>query len=267
MDQPSIDGANTFLIARLAREQGFKVALSGLGGDELCGSYPSFRDIPRWLGRARALGRLPGSAAAWPMVARAFLRRQPKAASMLAYGGTPEGAYLLRRGVFLPEELPALLGERAAAEGLAAYQPLAGVADSARGFLDEAPLAAGDWRAVHRMESTSYMKNQLLRDADWAAMAHALELRVPLVYPALHSAVAGHDFEPARSHGKAALVRSLAPELPAALFDRPKSGFAVPVIEWLTAGKQRWAGWGHPARGLAALVLEGYGVTLERPAR
>ena len=184
---------------------------------------------------------------------------------MLAYGGTPEGAYLLRRGVFLPEELPGLVGERLAEEGLAAYQPLAGVADSARGFLEEAPLAAGDWRAVHRMESTSYMKNQLLRDADWAAMAHALELRVPLVYPALHRAVAGHGFEPARSQGKAALVRSLAPELPAALFDRPKSGFAVPVIEWLTAGKQRWAGWGHPARGLAALVLEGYGVTLERP--
>jgi asparagine synthase (glutamine-hydrolysing) len=267
MDQPSIDGANTYLIAKLAHEQGFKVALSGLGGDELFGSYPSFRDVPRWLRRTRALRHLPGSSAAWPLLQRAFLPGQPKAAGVPRYGCSAEGAYFLRRGVFLPEELPALIGERLAADGLATYQPLAGVAASAAGFLDDQPLAIGDWLAVHRMESTSYLKNQLLRDADWAAMAHAVELRVPLVDAWLHRAVAGHGFEPVRSLGKAALIRQLAPELPAAVFDRPKSGFAVPVIEWLTAGKARFAGWGHPARGLAALVLEQFGIELARPTR
>ncbi len=58
-DQPSIDGFNTFSVCRLARQHGTKVVLSGLGGDELFGGYPSFRDVPRLakLGQLRAAGR------------------------------------------------------------------------------------------------------------------------------------------------------------------------------------------------------------------
>ena len=261
MDQPSIDGFNTFVVARLAREAGFKVALSGLGGDEILGSYPSFRDVPRWA-RAAALGRavsgIPGLPGLWAAVARLALPGRPKLAGLLRYAHGLSGAYFLRRGLFLPEELPALLGSGRAAEGLAAYDPLADAA---------AEIRPGDtaWTAVHRLESGQYLRNQLLRDADWASMASSLELRVPLVDARLRTALEAVRFEPARSQGKAALVHQVAPELPAALFTRRKTGFAIPVMDFLDVAGGRSGGGGASdgadSRRLALRLLKGMGIS------
>jgi asparagine synthase (glutamine-hydrolysing) len=234
MDQPSIDGFNTFLVSRVAAEAGIKVVLSGLGGDELFGSYPSFADVPRWARWARRGNRLPGAAAVWPALARRLAPGAPKLRGLLRYGSSLPGAYFLRRGLFLPEELPGLLGPAAAAEALAAYDP---VADAAHALPERGSGPQIDpWVAVHLMESARYMRNQLLRDADWASMSHSLELRVPLADARLRATLAAQHFEPARSRGKAALVRKAAPELPAELFGRPKSGFSIPVVEWMERG-------------------------------
>jgi len=114
------------------------------------------------------------------------------------------------------------------------------------------------------MESTQYMRNQLLRDSDWASMASSVELRVPLVDAWLHRQLAAAGFEPARRLGKAALVRRLAPELPEALWHRPKSGFYVPVLEWLRPGELGPAGraLGARSRALASLILAELGIVL-----
>jgi asparagine synthetase B (glutamine-hydrolysing) len=114
------------------------------------------------------------------------------------------------------------------------------------------------------MESSQYLRNQLLRDSDWAAMACSVELRVPLVDARLHRTLAAAAFEPARHLGKAALVRRLAPELPEALWHRPKSGFYVPVHEWLLPGELGPAGHnlGGRSRALAPLVLANLGIPL-----
>jgi asparagine synthase (glutamine-hydrolysing) len=245
MDQPSVDGFNTWLVSRAAREAGLKVVLSGLGGDELFGSYPSFRQVPRiarWSRRGRAiplLERLLGA------VGRGTGR--PKLAGLLSHSGLA-GAYFLRRGLFLPEELPGLVGPELAAEGLAAYDPFR----DAERFTD--PDA---WVAVQRLESGLYLRNQLLRDVDWASMAHSLELRTPLVDAWLSARLARTGFEPARTSGKAALVRALAPELPARVFDRPKRGFALP-----TAAGPGGARAGLRSRSLALSLLEASGVPL-----
>jgi asparagine synthase (glutamine-hydrolysing) len=114
------------------------------------------------------------------------------------------------------------------------------------------------------MESSQYMRNQLLRDSDWASMASSVELRVPLVDAQLLRRLAAGGFQPARRLGKSALVRRLAPELPEALWRRPKTGFYVPVLEWLRPGELGAAGHGLGARSraLAPLVLAAFGITL-----
>ncbi len=267
MDQPSVDGLNTYVVSKVAHDAGFKVVLSGLGGDELFGSYTSFQSVPQWARYARMLQAVPGLPAIWPAITAPFSGDRPKLRKVPQLGASLAGAYFLRRGLFLPDELPALIGNELSDAGLSGYDP---VADSGRHLQRDGGEMLG-WEAVHAMESSMYMRNQLLRDSDWAAMAHSLELRVPLVDRWLRDAVAGAGYEPALSHGKSATVRQVAPELPEALWTRPKSGFSVPVMEWLgeRIGHDTTRGQTSrrlTSRSLALKVLEAFGVELRRAA-
>jgi asparagine synthase (glutamine-hydrolysing) len=249
MDQPSIDGFNVFVISQLAHSAGLKVVLSGLGGDELFGSYSSFRDVPHWYKWSSRLIHMPGLTSRWHSLAHRLYPTLPKLQGLLRYATTLPGAYYLRRGLYLPEELPQIIDPHLAREGLDAYQPVESLREK-MGDLSE------PWHIVHRLEVQQYMRNQLLRDADWASMAHSLELRVPLVDIWLHAYLSRQHFEPARSRGKAALVRRVAPELPDELFRRAKSGFLFPIREWLEpTNPNHSVRWGLDSRRLAVRVL------------
>ncbi len=239
MDQPSVDGVNTYFVSKAAHAEGLKVVLSGLGGDELLGGYDSFRQIPALVRRARHW-RWAGS----------FLRRataswigrltSPKYAGLLEYGGTYGGAYLLRRSLFMPWELPQVLDPVLVRTGLRDLH-FRETLDTAHQSLSSPQLK------ISALQTGFYMRNQLLRDSDWASMAHSLELRVPLVDIELLRAVAplmaGPHVPP-----KKAMASGVADRLPPGLLDRRKTGFGIPVGDWMRdvaagRGLRGWARW------------------------
>src|SRR6185312_15001690 len=194
MDQPSIDGVNTYFVSKVAAENGIKVALSGLGGDELFGGYPSFRVVPR------------------------------KFASLFELGGTYPGAYLLRRALYLPWELRDFLDPALLREGWERLDLLARLERTVHGI-------GSDRQRVAALELSWYMRNQLLRDADWAGMAHSVEIRVPLVDSQLLRSIAPLLRAPSPPT-KVDAARVPSRPLPRELFARRKTGFSIPVHEW-----------------------------------
>ena len=174
MDQPTIDGLNTYLIARQTRAAGIKVALSGLGGDEMFAGYSSFRDVPRMERFDRFWGR-------WPAVLRRPLARMFSSLAadtdqnrkLAAMGERAIHPYFLVRALFTPGQRSSLLASIDEAALARANAPLQESLQHAR-ELD--PI-----NRVSYLEARCYMLNTLLRDSDVMSMAHGLELRVPLI--------------------------------------------------------------------------------------
>jgi asparagine synthase (glutamine-hydrolysing) len=231
MDQPSIDGVNTWFVAKAAKRVGLKVALSGLGGDELLAGYPSFRNLPQWRRRFGSLAALPGLGRLARIVVRALMPSlsgvRPKALGLLQYANSWAGLYLLQRGLFLPHELDALMDPAFLKEGLARLRPLQRLAASLK------PDPESDMARVAVLESANYMRNQLLRDADWAGMAHGVEIRAPFVDVPLLKVVAPVFKALRPGEGKAALAGVSSLPLPEEVVMRGKTGFCVPTGAWL----------------------------------
>ena len=249
MDQPSIDGVNSYFVCKAAHDAGLKVALSGVGGDELFAGYSDFQDIPRMVDQLSPMARIPGLGAGFRRISAPLLKHftSPKYAGLLEYGGDYAGAYLLRRGLFMPWELPDVLDGDLVRAGWRELQTLSTLRQTIDGVCD-ARLKVG------LLETVWYMRNQLLRDADWASMAHSLEVRVPLVDIVLWREVAklvaaGHP------PGKSDMAHCPQQALPAAIHNRPKTGFSVPVREWLD-GQGHYQGRG--LRGWARTIYRNF---------
>jgi len=231
MDQPSIDGVNTWYVAKAAKEAGLKVALSGLGGDELLGGYPSFVTLPCWRRRFGPLASIPGlghlARLIIQTVAPQFVRTRPKALGLLEYANRWPGVYLLQRGLFLPHELGEFIDPGLVREGMRRLKPFDRLATCI------VPDPGSDIARVSVLESSNYMRHQLLRDADWAGMAHGVEIRVPFVDVTLLKSVAPTFASLVPGAGKAALGQAPSRPLPEELMARAKTGFAVPTGAWM----------------------------------
>ena len=244
MDQPSIDGVNTFFVAKAAQEFGLKVAISGLGGDELFGGYrETFQRISKFVG---GIGRIPGArplGRLFRCLSAPLLKRglSPKYASALELSSRYGDAYLLCRGLFMPWELKHVLDDDIVKQGLAELAPLDRLEDDSAAIKEPA-------RKIAALEMQWYMKNQLLRDSDWAGMAHSLEIRVPLVDSVLFHRLESRLLRP---NGPTKQIMAASPEipLPESVINRPKTGFAIPVHDWLQADQPE-APTTHLNRGL-----------------
>jgi asparagine synthase (glutamine-hydrolysing) len=230
IDQPTVDGFNTYFVSRAARRAGLTVALSGLGGDELFGGYASFRDAPkavalrrqlRWMGR---LNSVLATASRWSggrrgIKASEMFRRRPDLLPMV----------LLRRELFLPEERRFL-------------QPLPEISDAScglpLGLMDELGETARDLETANQISSielSAYMSHMLLRDGDVFSMAHGLEVRLPFLDHKLVEEVLPLPGKWKRPDPrmKPLLVDAVGARLPREVYTSTKRGFTFPWDAWL----------------------------------
>lgn len=236
MDQPSIDGVNTWFVSRAATELGLKVAFSGVGGDELFAGYTSFQQIPRVVQRLKILRLLPGLGKVVRQATHPWIGKlaSPKLAGLLEYGTSFADAYLLRRALYMPWEIESVLGADITRQGWAELDVRKTLAQAIEGITSPR-------LAVSLLESSFYMRNQLLRDSDWAGMAHSLEIRTPLVDIGLFRAILPL-LQSATPPGKLDMAAAVTPALPDEITHRAKTGFFIPVARWLGVGNLRgWA--------------------------
>ena len=227
MDQPTTDGVNSYYISKAAAKAGLKVALSGLGGDELFGSYPSFQQIPIMVKMFARFRKMPLLGKVFRIASAAMLKQftSPKYAGLLEYGSSYGGSYLLRRGMYMPWELPELLDGDMVREGWRELQTLVRLEENIKGI-------SSNYFKVSALEICWYMRNQLLRDTDWASMSHSLEVRVPMVDTALLQTIAPL-LKRSGYPNKRDMARTPKAPLPREIINRGKTGFSVPVRQWL----------------------------------
>ncbi len=232
MDQPSIDGINTYFVSKAAREIGLKVTLSGLGADELFGGYSSYRQIPLLVNLLCIPSRVPflGDLSRHLLFAICHWLPSvsPKIPGLLKYGGNYAGAYYLKRGLFMPWELKAVLKKDLIDDGLQRFRLLEYILETGLNPNPQSPYAR-----IASLESNLYMKNQLLRDADWAGMAHSIEIRVPYIDVELWKSAMPMISQNANSSWKEILAEIPSVGIPDHIRRRSKQGFNVPFDYWI----------------------------------
>ncbi|HMV85725.1 MAG TPA: asparagine synthase (glutamine-hydrolyzing) [Blastocatellia bacterium] len=234
-DQPSCDGMNVYVVSQAVRRAGVKVALSGCGGDEFFIGYSLFGQLEKALKYGRHGASLPTSARG--VLARAVELaggnsiQASKAAAMIGSDGTLAEMYPILRQVFSLSKRRSLLSERWRQLNEQWQDPYVALLQTAYRQADDLELLS----RISYAEGRTYLHDVLLRDSDQMSMAHALEVRVPLLDHKLVEYLMGVPDEFKRPNGvpKSLLVAGLGNQLPRDVVQRPKQGFTLPFADWM----------------------------------
>jgi len=230
MDQPSVDGSNVYVISSAVRHAGLTVALSGQGGDEVFGGYPTFSRLYRLSKLKPVLQCLPP---VWRQgVASAllpFLQANPQ------WEKLPD---LMRSCASVPDSYGVIraISSRSMRDGLLAGGMRNGSGHP--GISWDADPSSDHWHTanlVSALEFGNYLPNTLLRDGDVMSMAHSLEIRVPFLDRRVIDYIApisGTAKLPG-AYSKPLLVDALKEMLPPEIYHRRKQGFTFPWVRWL----------------------------------
>jgi len=217
IDQPTIDGLNTYFVSKAAKDIGLRTVLSGVGGDELFYGYPSFKNAKK----LNLLKKLP-------FFVISILKQSNKYKKLdLLRIDNILALYLPTRAVFSPSEISEILN----IEVTEVYRIIVKMWES-----NQKPNAKYIDDKISFLELNMYMKNQLLRDTDVFGMANSLEIRVPFLDRELIDYVT--RIEPNLKYNKninkVILADSVKGMLPSEIFTRPKMGFTLPFEDWFT---------------------------------
>jgi asparagine synthase (glutamine-hydrolysing) len=223
LDQPTMDGINTFVVSDAVKREGITVALSGLGGDELFAGYPSFRRALRFGAMSATSKRLLRAASGVGKFALNGSVQRHKLWQLINSEGAPEDVYRVSRQLFSKDAVVMMTGRA--------------VSDHSRnGHRSERDIV----NVISRLEMHGYMTNTLLRDTDAMSMAHSLEVRVPFVDTRVVDYVLSlpGEWKVGGAGPKPLLADAMGDLLPREFMARPKMGFTLPFEKWMR-GKMR----------------------------
>jgi asparagine synthase (glutamine-hydrolysing) len=220
IDQPTMDGINTFVVSQAVKNAGITVALSGLGGDELFAGYPSFRRALKVQSISPTTKRVLRAASGFGKVALNGSVQRHKFWQAAKSDCAPADVYRISRQLFATEFVMKLTGRDT-------------MIRSSNGHHHDSDVV----NTISRLELKGYMTNTLLRDTDAMSMAHSLEVRVPFVDTRVVDYVLSLPGEWKLSQKtpgpKSLLADALSDLLPRDFLTRPKMGFTLPFEKWL----------------------------------
>ena len=219
MDEPTMDGINTFIVSRAVKSAGITVAISGLGGDELFAGYPSFRRALRFNAMSAASKRVLHAASGVGKFAFNGSVQRHKFWQLVSSEGRPEDVYGISRQLFSTNAVTQMTARDVCDQ-------------SSNGHRHDRDIV----NEISRLELRGYMTNTLLRDTDAMSMAHSLEVRVPFVDVKIVNFVLSLPGQWKINGGarpKPLLADAISDLLPREFMNRPKMGFTLPFEKWL----------------------------------
>ena len=240
MDQPTIDGVNTFFIAKAAKQAGLKTVLSGLGADEIFLGYPHFRraELLRKIQKLPKFIKLP--LFNYPITQLLNYLTKNDRYSKLSYFAKDDilSFYLGIRRLFAPQEAAKILDANLSEMNKFLNDFLKLETYKFTNLQTLSPV-----NLLSYLELKFYLQNQLLKDTDFMSMYHSIEVRVPFLDHPLVEYLSGlsPNVKLGKEINKPLLVEAVRELLPQEIFTRPKMGFTFPFQKWIGKDGKHWS--------------------------